>query len=77
MLQSLAEFFSRDLGALIPLAFQRAMFTGEHLGNFRDHLRYQRICLLDRRTWFIDKFSLNLSPTRAKLFRFDMVKQGF
>jgi hypothetical protein len=48
-LQRLTEIFSGDILALIPLAFQGAMFSGKHLGDLLDHLRYQRIRLLDSR----------------------------
>ena len=67
MLQGLAEIFSRDIIALIPLALQRAMFVGKHLGDLLDHLRYQRIRLLDSRARFVHKLALDLIPARAKM----------
>ncbi len=67
MLQSLAEIFSRDIIALIPLAFQRAMFVGKHLGDLLDHLRHQRIRLLDSSARFVHKLALDLIPARAKM----------
>ena len=38
MLQGLAEVFSRDFIALVPLALQRVMFVGKHLGDLRNHI---------------------------------------
>ena len=68
-LQGLAEIFSRDIISLIPLALQPAMFVGKHLGDLLlDHLRYQRIRLLDSRARFVHKLALDLIPARAKMF---------
>ena len=75
MLQSLTEIFSRNIFALFPLRFQRAMFVGEHSGDFIDDISDQRIRLLDSGTWLIHKLALDLIPERAKVFRFLMVKQ--
>jgi len=43
VLQGRAEIFSRDIIALVPLPFQRAMFVGKFLSDFLNHLRYKRI----------------------------------
>lgn len=43
------------------------MFVGKHLSNLLNHLRYQRIRLLDSRARFIHKLALDLIPARAKM----------
>jgi hypothetical protein len=64
-LQGLAKVFSRDILTLVPLPLQRAAFVAKHLGNLLDHLRHQRIRLLDSRTRFVHKLALDLIPAHS------------
>jgi hypothetical protein len=66
-LQGLAEILSGHILALIPPALQRASLFGKHSGDLLDHLRYQRIRLLDGRARFVHRVALDLIPARAKM----------
>ena len=73
MLQSYAEVFSRNIIALFPLPLQQAMLIGKHLSDLIDHIRYQRIRLLDSRAGFVHKLALDFTPACAKKFRLLMI----
>jgi hypothetical protein len=66
-LQALAELFSGDVVAAVPLLLQLRAFLGELLRDALDDSCHQRVSLLDCVTRLVDERRLDLVPASAEV----------